>query len=214
VVKPPKAILFDWDGTLIDSAEASYRCYVHLFSGYSLPFDRDSFERTYCPDWYRTYVAVGLPRQHWKEADDRWLKLYAEQPPALLPGAREGLDRIARAGLPTGLVTSGQRERVAADLDRLGLSSCFAALVCGSDLPERKPDPAPLRLALSEMNVAAADSAYVGDSPEDVFMARAAGAFSVAVPGGYPNRRELMAANADLFAESLAEALDAMAVER
>jgi HAD superfamily hydrolase (TIGR01509 family) len=113
-----------------------------------------------------------------------------------------------------GLVTSGQRERVTADLDRLGLSSCFVALVCGSDLPARKPDPAPLRRALFEMNVAAPDSAYVGDSPEDVLMARAAGAFSVAVPGGYPNRKQLIAAKADLFAESLAEALDALTIER
>jgi len=209
-VTPPKAILFDWDGTLIDSAEASYRGYVQLFAGYSLPFDRESFERTYCPDWYRTYEAIGLPREHWKEADDRWLALYAEQPPALLPGARDGLERVARASLPMGLVTSGQRERVTADLDRLGLRPFFSALVCGSDLPERKPNPAPLRRALDQMRVAAMESAYIGDSPEDVQMAQAAGAFAVAVPGGYPNRKELVAARADVFAETLAEALDAV----
>ena len=209
-MKSPKAVLFDWDGTLIDSAEASYRCYVQLFSGYSLPFDRESYARTYCPDWYRTYEALGLAREHWAEADDRWLRLYAEQPPELLPGAREGLERLARIGLPLGLVTSGQRERVTADLDRLGLSNAFATLVCGSDLPARKPDPAPLRRALSEIDVAAPDSAYIGDSPEDVRMAQAAGAFAVAVPGGYPNRPELVAVGADLFAETLGEALDVL----
>lgn len=208
------AVVFDWDGTLIDSAEASYRCYVQLFSGYALTFDRQSFARTYCPDWYRTYEAIGLPRVHWQEADDRWLKLYAEQPPELLPGARAGLERVARAGLPMGLVTSGQRERVAADLQRLGLAQLFTSLVCGSDLPARKPDPAPLRRALSEMNVDAADAAYIGDSPEDVHMAQAAGAFAVAVPGGYPNLNELVAAGADLFAANLSGALDGLAIAR
>ena len=206
----PKAVLFDWDGTLLDSAEATYRCYGILFSSYSLRFDRETFERTYCPDWYRTYEALGLPRASWDEADRHWLRLYAEHPPELLPGARAALERLAAVGTPLGLVTSGQRERVAADLARLELSSFFTSIVCGSDLPERKPDPAPLRRGLAGLGPAPHDAAYVGDSPDDVHMARAAGVFAVAVPGGYPSRAALAAAGADLFAESLTEALDAL----
>ena len=67
------AVLFDWDGTLADSAEASFRCYVDLFASYNLPFDRDTFQRTYSPNWHRTYAAIGLPRESWDEADSRWL---------------------------------------------------------------------------------------------------------------------------------------------
>lgn len=204
----PKAVLFDWDGTLLDSAEATYRCYGLLFSSYSLRFDREIFARTYCPDWYRTYEALGLPRSSWGEADRRWLQLYAEYPPELLPGARAALHRVAATGTPMGLVTSGQRERVLADLARLELETLFASLVCGSDLRERKPDPAPLRRGLAELRVPAGEAAYVGDSPDDIHMARAAGVFAVAVPGGYPNRATLLDAGADLFAESLPEALD------
>ncbi|MFI5184118.1 MAG: HAD hydrolase-like protein, partial [Vicinamibacteria bacterium] len=66
-----RAILFDWDGTLVDSAEKSYRCYVQVFSAYGIEYDRDAFERTYSPDWYRTYEAVGVPRERWPEADAR-----------------------------------------------------------------------------------------------------------------------------------------------
>ena len=60
---PPtlKGILFDWDGTLVNSAEASYRCYVRLFEYFGIGFDRSSFERTYSPNWYRTYLDMGLP---------------------------------------------------------------------------------------------------------------------------------------------------------
>jgi len=211
-MRPPRAVLFDWDGTLLDSAEATYRGYARLFGSYALPFDRASFARTYCPDWYRTYEAIGLPRAQWEEADRRWLDMYAESPADLLPGAREGLSRLARAGVPLGLVTSGQRERVAADLARLDLASVFTSVVCGSDLPERKPDPAPLRRALDEMRLAAGETAYVGDSPDDVHMARAAGAFAVAVPGGYPNRPALLASEPDLFTETLREALDRLGI--
>lgn len=207
-VGAPKAVLFDWDGTLLDSAEATYQCYGRLFSSYSLPFDREIYERTYCPDWYRTYEALGLPRTSWEEADRHWLRLYAEHPPELLPHARAALERLRARTTPLGLVTSGQRERVVADLGRLGLAGVFSAVVCGSDLPERKPHPAPLQQGLTAMGVASGDAVYIGDSPDDILMAQAAGVCAVAVPGGYPNRAALIASRPDIFAETLREALD------
>jgi HAD superfamily hydrolase (TIGR01509 family) len=207
-----RAVVFDWDGTLLDSAEASYRCYARLFAAYDIPFDRAAFARTYSPDWYRTYALLGLPAERWEEANTRWLELYAEEPPGLLPGARAALDRLNAAGLPLGLVTSGQRERVVSDLARVGLATTFAMIVSSSDLPERKPHPEPLRRALRAMQIAASDAVYIGDSPEDVRMAQAADVRAVAVPGGFPNRAELTAAGADVFAESLREALDALGI--
>ena len=61
--RPLRAVLFDWDGTIVDSAEASFRCYVRLFESYRIPFDRERFQRTYSPDWYRTYTTLGLPNK-------------------------------------------------------------------------------------------------------------------------------------------------------
>jgi phosphoglycolate phosphatase-like HAD superfamily hydrolase len=55
-----------------------------------------------------------------------------------------------------------------------------------------------------------ADAAYVGDSPEDVEMARAGGVHSVGIPGGFPNRAALLAAAPDLLASNLAEAVDTL----
>jgi HAD superfamily hydrolase (TIGR01549 family) len=211
-MRTPKAVLFDWDGTLLDSAEASFRSFGRLFGSYSLPFDREAFERTYFPDWYRTYEAMGLAPAHWEEADRRWLGFYTEEPAQLLPGARAALERLVAAGIPLGLVTSGERERVVADLKRVELGEFFASIVCGTDLAARKPDPAPLRRGLGELGVAPGDAAYVGDSPDDVAMARAAGVFAIAVAGGYPNRTALLASGADLFAESLHDALAWMGV--
>lgn len=201
------AVLFDWDGTLVDSAEASYRCYVRLFDSFGIGFDRSCFERTYSPNWQRTYQAVGLPRELWPEADRRWLEHYGQERTRLVPGAREALARLDQAGIAQGVVTSGDRSRVSRELAELGVAACFRTVVYGADTERRKPDPEPLLLALGRMAVAPDNAAYVGDSPEDVEMARAAGVRAVGVPGGFPNREALAASRPDVLAEDVRTAV-------
>jgi phosphoglycolate phosphatase len=205
-----RAVLYDWDGTLVDSAEKTYTCYVRVFSAYGIRFDHAAFERTYSPDWYRTYEAVGLPREHWPDADARWLSCYATEPSRLLPGARETLERLAGAGLVQGLVSSGDGSRVRREIQVLGLARFFGAVVCGGETTSRKPHPEPLLLALERLGVPAGQTAYVGDSPEDVAMARSAGVVSVGVPGRFPNREALAASAPDVLAPSLEAAADAL----
>jgi HAD superfamily hydrolase (TIGR01549 family) len=205
-----RAVLFDWDGTLVDSAEASYRCYVRLFGEYGIAFDRDVFQSTYSPNWHRTYEALGLPRARWKEADARWLRHYAAETTRLLPGAREVLGQIRGAGLAVALVTSGDRRRVSAELVRLGVHALFDSVTCADDTERRKPHPEPLLHGLGRLGIPPAVAAYVGDSPEDVEMARGAGVYAVGVPGGFPNRAALSAAAPDLLAPDLGAAADAL----
>ena len=202
-----RAVLFDWDGTLVDSAEATYRSYVSLFAHYGIAYDRPRFALTYSPAWQRTYRAVGLAEEHWPAADARWLSLYAGEASTLLPGARPALEALAAAGLLLGLVTSGDRSRVTAELVELGVSHLFRVVVCGGDLPAKKPRPEPLLLALDRLAVRPEDIAYVGDSPEDIEMTKAAGGFAVAIPGGFPNHEALAASEPDAHAASLGEAV-------
>jgi len=201
------AVLFDWDGTLVDSAEASYRCYVRLFDSYGIGFDRASFERTYSPNWHRTYEAVGLPRDRWPEADGRWLEHYCAEESRLVPGAREALRRLEEAGIAQGVVTSGDRTRVARELSGLEVESFFRTVVCGGDARHRKPHPEALLMALERLAVVPDQAAYVGDSPEDVEMARAAGVRAVGVPGGFPNRQALTASCPDVLAPDVLTAV-------
>jgi HAD superfamily hydrolase (TIGR01549 family) len=205
-----QAVLFDWDGTLVDSAELSYRIYAELFAGFGLGFDRRVFADSYSPDWYSTFERVGLARSHWAEADRRWLELYARERVALIPGAERALARVRDAGLALGLVTSGSRERVRRDLERLAIRELFREVVCGEDAQRKKPHPEALLTALGRLGIAAAQAAYVGDSPEDVAMARGAGALAVGIPGGFPNREALQAERPDVLATDLGEALDVL----
>jgi len=210
---PPRllrAVLFDWDGTIVDSAEASFRCYVRLFESYGIPFDRDRFQRTYSPDWYRTYTTLGLPKECWDEADDRWLGFYAAEENVMLGGAREALERLRQAGLTLGIVTSGERRRVTREVQGLGLPDLFQVVVSSDDVEKRKPHPDPLLKGLESLGVPAAEAAYMGDSPEDVEMARAAGVYVVGVPGPFPNREELRASRPDLICDSLEAAVAAL----
>lgn len=207
---PPRlrAVLFDWDGTLVNSAEKTFRCYAQVFEGFGIPFDRARFEETYSPDWHQTYRAVGLPRESWELADARWIDCYQTSESRLIPGTPEALARIRGRDLAQGIVSSGDGRRVRRELEVLGVAGFFEAVVCGGDTARRKPDPEPLHVALERLGLGPGQAAYVGDSPEDVRMARAAGVFSVGIPGGFPNREALVASAPDLLAPSLEAALE------
>jgi HAD superfamily hydrolase (TIGR01509 family) len=202
-----RAVLFDWDGTLVDSAEATYQSYVALFAHFGIAFDRRRFASTYSPAWQRTYQAVGLPEAHWPEADRQWQIHYSTETSVLLPGARSALEGLKAAGLRLGVVTSGERSRVTRELLRLGVAPLFEVVVCGDDLPFKKPRPEPFLEALRGLAVRPQEAAYVGDSPEDVEMTKAAGGFAIAIPGGFPNHEALEASRPDARAASLEEAV-------
>lgn len=205
-----RAVLFDWDGTLADTAEATYRCYVRTFADFGIAFDRAEFERTYSPDWYHTFRCIGLPESKWDAADAKWLAYFAEESIALASDILPVLEMIDRARLRKAIVTSGSRDRVHRELTLHGIGHRFDHVVCGNDVAQRKPHPAALQLCLARLGVAAEEAAYVGDSPEDVLMARAANVFSVAVRGAYPNTEALIRAEPDLLAPSLTDAVAAL----
>ena len=93
---------------------------------------------------------------------------------------------------------------------RLAVDRFFDVVVCGGDTPNRKPHPEPLQVALARLGVEPAAAAYLGDSPEDIEMARAAGVFAIGIPGGFPNRRALEASTPDLLVSSLGELFHAL----
>ncbi|HEX9161001.1 MAG TPA: HAD family hydrolase [Thermoanaerobaculia bacterium] len=202
-----RAVLFDWDGTLVDTAESTYRTFSRMFAEYGIAFDRDTYARTYSPAWHNTYRDLGLPEELWDEADAKWLTYFAEESTMLMTGALQALEELSARGMVCGIVTSGTRSRIVREIAKLGVARHFTHVVCGDDGHARKPDPEPLNVCLERLGVSACDAAYVGDAAEDMRMARAAGVFSVGVCGPYPNHDSLRAASPDLLALSLAEAM-------
>lgn len=202
--RPLAGVLFDWDGTLIDSYHADSQAYLAMFRELGLGWGMEELAKHYSPDWYAVYRAAGIPRERWDEADRVWRGYYAKHPSKLVTGARQVLRRLARRHT-LGLVTSGDRERVTRQLRAFALTRMFRARVCGGDTREKKPHPAPLRLALREMKLDAEECVYVGDTPEDLEMAQAAGMRAIAVLGPFPTEQRLRAAKPEFLLEKLVD---------
>ena len=95
--RPLQAVLFDWDGTLLDSYQSDARAYVAMFAAMGIPWDLGDLTRHYSPDWYAVYRAALLPEDRWAEADRLWRRFYRDERPRLQPGARRVVERLARA---------------------------------------------------------------------------------------------------------------------
>ena len=199
--------MFDWDGTLVDTAEATFRCYERVFASFGIAFDREVYARAYSPNWYHTFREIGLPEDCWPAADERWLAHFAEEQVALVDGVHESLADLTARDVAAAIVTSGSRDRVTRELHSHGITPHIRECVFGSDVESKKPHPEALLLCIERLGVDVTEAVYIGDSPEDVTMARAARVFSIAIPGGYPNRDALMAAKPDAVAASLRDAV-------
>ncbi len=197
-----RAVLFDWDGTLLDSYHADAQAYLAMFHKMGVHWGLEDLTRHYSPDWYRVYRAAQLPRARWEEADRLWMRYYRQHRLELQPDARRVLEQIVRR-YSLALVTSGSRSRVRRQLREFGLMRLFAARVCSEDAPRRKPDPAPVLLALRRLRVAPEACVYVGDAPDDVEMAHRAGVWAIAVLGASPVPERLRASGPDAVIASI-----------
>ncbi|HTF26974.1 MAG TPA: HAD family hydrolase [Candidatus Limnocylindria bacterium] len=204
-----EGVLFDWDGTLINSYDADASAYLAMFEDMGISWRIEELEKNYSPDWYQVYRAAGLPRRRWADADRAWHTHYAKHRPKLIAGARRVLARLGGAH-PLGLVTSGDRDRVTRQLREFRLTTLFAARVCSGDTLRKKPHPEPLRLAMRQMELDPSACVYVGDAPQDLEMAQRAGVRAIGVLGPFPTERRLRAARPEFLIGSIEELPDVL----
>jgi len=202
-----EAILFDWDGTLVDSLGAFHRANARVMDAFGLPFDEAVYRQHYVPDWRLMYLRLGIPGDRLDEANEMWHATFAAGTDVV---AFEGVDAALRAlsddGARLGIVTAGDRAIVVAQLERTGLAELLPIRVFGDDLPVHKPDPAPLRLALRMLGIEDRPEAavYVGDAPTDMLMAAAAGCRPIGITSVLGDPDDLRAAGAADVAPSVA----------
>jgi len=197
-------VLFDWDGTLLDSYHADSQAFLAMFRAMGVDWGLPELERHYSPDWYAVYRAAEIPEKRWDEANRVWREFYAKHPSKLMGATRRVLAQLNKR-YRLGLVSSGDRDRVSRQLRDFRLTRVFRTRVLGGDTEEKKPHPAPLLKALKEMKVDPRDCVYVGDTPEDVEMARAAGVRAIAVLGPFPTEKKLRAAKPEILLNQLKE---------
>jgi phosphoglycolate phosphatase len=176
-----RAVLFDLDGTLLDTAPDLIRVLnqVRIEQGREpLPF---AVARTQVSHGSSGLIRLGFPDLTGAPLETlrmRLLDLYAQQlaiGTTLFAGCRQVLDTLAARNLVWGIVTNKPGFLTGPLLAELGLAAEAGCVVSGDTLPQRKPHPAPLLLAASQLSLPAANCLYVGDAERDVQASRAAG---------------------------------------
>lgn len=187
----PMAVVFDLDGTLVDTVPARIRAWREALADVGLPADDERLRPMIGMD------GRALAREIAREAGRELSADAAEaidrragerfdvhnRAPLVLPGAREALDRLSDAGVTWAIATSSRAEQVSASVRALGLPSA-PRIVDGSRVAHAKPAPDLLLLAARELGVDPGRTWYVGDSTWDMRAAVAAGMPAIGVLAG------------------------------
>jgi pyrophosphatase PpaX len=208
----PAAVIFDLDGTLVDTVEARIAAWLAIFDEQGIPADRGHVAALIGADGRHlareVSAAAGITLEDGRDEaiDSRCGEIFAElnAHPRPLPGVSELLERIEAAGIRWAIATSSRREQVAPSVHALGRSHP-PLIVDGSHVEHAKPAPDLLLLAAEELREEPARCWYVGDATWDMLAASAAGMVPVGVTSGAADAAALRAAGARWVVASLAE---------
>jgi phosphoglycolate phosphatase len=212
------ALLFDLDGTLLDTVEDIARALNRALTEAHLATlttgqVRDLIGRGVPTLITRALKRVGVAVDAAAEGSllERFyfhygrLHMLDECNASVYPGVADGLGELHRLGLRLAVVTNKQKHFAVDLLSRLGLSDWIDVVVGGDSCERRKPDPQPLQFACAALQVEPSEALMVGDSVNDVLAARAARLPVLCVPYGYNEGSDPRALACDAFIETLAE---------
>ena len=199
------ALIFDFDGTVLDTETPIYRAWADLYARHDVELDLVMWQGIIGTDqepdhWANLEALVGEVDpafKDWRRARRDEL-LHAEMP---RPGVLQWLDDAAVLDIPVGIASSSPIEWVERHLDRLGLSDRFACFACCNEVIPAKPDPTSYRLACEALLAAPSRSVAVEDSPHGVAAAKDAGLYVVATP--HPLTALLDFTRADMIVDTL-----------
>jgi beta-phosphoglucomutase len=203
-----KAVLWDLDGVLVDTAEFHFQAWRALLEPLGVELSKEDFRRTFGlrNDTILRDLLGDLPREEIARLSERKEALFRKRARGritALPGALDLLHRLRRRGKKMAMVSSTPRENIELIVDELGLEGFFGAIVAAEDTQRGKPDPEGFLLAAQRLEVEPRQCLVLEDATGGVEAARRAGMRCIAVATTRP--REALA-EADLVVDSLTEA--------
>ena len=209
-----KAVLFDFDGTLADTAPDLAYALNCMRAARKLPALPVAATRAYTSMGARGLLNVGLDvtsdHPDYTALRDEFLAFYADnlcRETRLFPGMLELLDELEQRGLPWGVVTNKSGRLTHPILEQLGLHQRVACVIGGDTTGKTKPDQAPLFAATDRIGIAPRDCIYVGDDRRDVVAGRAAGMKTIVVKFGYLHGNDPETWQADAMIDTPVELL-------
>ena len=207
-----KYLLFDLDGTLVDTTDLILNCYrasvsklvenppsdEEILKGFGTPLTQQLY-RLFPTLRDRSEEILTLWRQAQEELHDKFIKPF--------PGTAEVLTELRRRGYPIGVVTSKERVAAERDLALYGLKELADVIVCWDDTENHKPHPEPILRGLELMGAPAGESLYIGDSLHDMKAGRAAGLQVAAAMWGPFAKDPLVAFKPDYLLKSIRDLL-------
>ncbi|EFH89205.1 HAD family hydrolase [Ktedonobacter racemifer] len=183
-----RAVIWDLDGVIIDSADSHRKAWYRLAQDLNIPYSDEQFWSTF--GWRNdaiipTMVGEATPERI-KELADRkeaYFRDYARHTIAFLPGSEELLAALHKAGYPQALASSTPRENIALISEVLGLERYLNALVSGEEVARGKPAPDVFLKAADSLGVAPTRCLVIEDAVAGIEAARAGGMRSIAVAG-------------------------------
>lgn len=208
---PFRLIVFDFDGTLVDSQRGIAQSMANAFEAEGFAAPAPDAVRRIVGLRLETAVARLLPDPDDRDTAERVAESYRTASRALhargdfdeplFPGARATLERLDRPRVCLGIATGKGRRGLLSSLEHLGLSEFFVTLQTADDGPG-KPHPEILHRAMAEVGAGRAETVVIGDTTYDMEMAANAGVRAVGVGWGYHGSEELTASGAARVIES------------
>lgn len=208
------AVVFDLDGTLVDSAGDIAEAVNRTLEDLSLPCVSEATVRSWIGEGVRKLVTTALQDAGSDRALDEvmpgFMRHYHDcllRSPQLYDGVAETLASLQARGLPMAICTNKPSALVPPLLQHLGIEHFFAHIIGGDSLPQRKPAPEPLQHVAALLGQAVTGCLMVGDSATDLYAANNAGMPIVLVRYGYRRDLDLDAADAVAVIDDMREVL-------
>jgi len=205
-----KAIVFDFDGLMVDTESSAYDSWQEIYQEYGCTLPLGQWEKVlggsgaeFDPCAYLTEL-TGQTFDHDALRSRRWerkLALVAHEP--LLPGIQDAIDHAKEHGLKLGVASSSSRHWVVGHLDRLGITSIFDTIICSDDVERVKPAPDLYLTAVSRLEVLPREAVAIEDALNGLRAAKAAGLMCIVVPNKFLRRGDF--SNADIRLDSFAD---------